>query len=57
MHANTAFGHGNHCALFELNAGLLDDASNQGGDLRAAQAFPTDPDHRRDSAPLTAKWL
>ena len=45
MHANTAFGHSNHCALFELNAGLLDDASNQGGDLRAAQAFPTDPDH------------
>jgi len=45
MHANTAFVHGNRFALFELNAGLLDDARNQGGDRRAAQAFPTKPYH------------
>ena len=51
MHANAAFGHRNHCALFELNCGLPDDASNQGGDVRAAQAFPTDPDYRRRLCP------
>ena len=51
MHANAAFGHGRHCALFELNAGLLDDVSNQRGDVRTAQALPTNPDYRRRLRP------
>jgi len=57
MHANAAFGHRNHCALFERKACLLDHSSDQGSNVRAAQAFQRIRITDGERAPLTAKWL